>query len=87
MSLFTKGFATACLLSNKQLVVHQKALKALHILFDMEVSQLQTCADRATYPSVPQVPMCSRLRGGTIAAVTYHSSRVSSNTPAAAGEP
>lgn len=38
LSLFTTGYATACLLSNKQLVVHQKALKAMHTLFDMEVS-------------------------------------------------
>lgn len=38
MALLTKGFPTACLLSNKHLLVHQKALKALHTLFDMEVS-------------------------------------------------
>lgn len=37
LSLFTRGFATACLLSNKQLIVHQKALKCLHTLFDLEV--------------------------------------------------
>jgi hypothetical protein len=35
--LFTKGFPTACLLSNQTPVVHQKALKAMHTLFDMEV--------------------------------------------------
>jgi hypothetical protein len=38
LSLFTKGFPTACLLSNQHVVVHQKALKAMHTLFDMEVS-------------------------------------------------
>jgi hypothetical protein len=37
MALLTRGFPTACLLSNKQLLVHQKAIKALHTLFDMEV--------------------------------------------------
>lgn len=37
LKLFTKGFPTACLLSNQHEVVHQKALKAMHTLFDMEV--------------------------------------------------
>jgi hypothetical protein len=37
MALLTRGFPTACLLSNTQLLVHQKAIKALHTLFDMEV--------------------------------------------------
>lgn len=37
MALLTRGFPTACLMSTKQLLVHQKALKALHTLFDMEV--------------------------------------------------
>jgi hypothetical protein len=65
LALFTKGFPTACLLANKQLVVHQKALKACHTLFDMEVRVctvgrlcVQHGTGRSNDPSRKVLPVC-----------------------------
>lgn len=64
LALFTKGFPTACLLANKQLVVHQKALKACHTLFDMEVrvrtdvGRLVRAAWHWTRPVQEVLPAC-----------------------------
>jgi hypothetical protein len=87
VSLLTTGYATACLLSNKQLVVHQKALKAMHTLFDMEVSHVTllkrcvqlVCACFTQHAAKQQCPgrvvrRCVRRSGAVAVSVTTLSS-------------
>lgn len=59
MALLTRGFPTACLLSTKQELVHQKALKALHTLFDMEVSAAAWVQTRSCRASAHWQPLLS----------------------------
>lgn len=64
MRLFVEGYEVIQLEGHDELYVHRKALKAMHVLFDMEVRQHRTCRQHSRAGRAQGIRHCLWHRQG-----------------------